>query len=101
MNTIIAANTFLQTAAPAFPKKVRGLFLFGYKAFSLQHIQSLNSNARSTIRKAKTAETKAYRVGCSRLLRAAFPGLITHLDLVKAGDVLAVDFSDFGIQTMC
>src|SRR5690606_11959230 len=45
----------------------------------------------------KTAESKAYRLAKSRLLRQAFPGLIYRLGLVRAGDHIAVDFSDFGI----
>lgn len=97
MNIIDSANQFLQTAAPVFPKKVQGLFLFGYRALSLQRIQSVNSNARSTVIGTKTAMSKAYRIGKSELLRRAFPGLITHLQLVKDEDVIAVDFSDFGI----
>jgi hypothetical protein len=57
----------------------------------------MNSNARSTVANAKTAESKAYRLGLSRLLRTAFPKLISHLGLVQDGDIIAVDFSDFGL----
>jgi len=71
--------------------------VFGYKALSLQRIQSVNSNARSTVANTNTAESKAYRLGCSKLLRRAFPKLISHLGLVRNGDIIAVDFSDFGI----
>jgi hypothetical protein len=97
MNIINSANQFLQTAAPVFPKKVQKLLVFGYKALSLQQITSLNSNARSTVANAATAMSKAYRIGTSELLRRAFPKLIPHLGLVKDGDIIAVDFSDFGI----
>lgn len=97
MDIIDSSNQFLQMVAPAFPKKVRGLLLFGYRALSLQRIQSINSNARSTVANPKTAESKAYRVGTSSLLRRAFSDLISHLHLVSEGDIVAVDFSDFGL----
>lgn len=45
----------------------------------------------------KLLESKAYRLGLSRLLRDSFPKLISHLGLVRAGDIMAVDFSDFGL----
>jgi hypothetical protein len=97
MSIIESSNQFLQAVAPVFPRKVHRLLVFGYKALSLQRIQSVNSNARSTVSNAKTAESKAYRLGLSKLLRAAFPKLISHLGLVQEGDVIAVDFSDFGL----
>jgi DDE family transposase len=97
MSIVESSAQFLQTVSPVFPKKVHKLLVFGYKALSLQRIQSVNSNARSTVANTKTAESKAYRLGCSDLLRRAFPKLVTRLNLVKAGDIIAVDFSDFGI----
>jgi hypothetical protein len=97
MSIIKSSNQFLQTIAPAFPRKVHKLLVFGYRALSIQRIQSLNSNARSTVANTKTAESKAYRLGLSRLLRTAFPKLISRLDLVQNGDIIAVDFSDFGL----
>lgn len=97
MSIVDSSTQFLKTVSPVFPKKVRGLLVFGYKALSLQHIQSLNSNARSTVANAKTAESKAYRLGASKLLRRAFPKLISLLQLVADGDIIAVDFSDLGI----
>lgn len=97
MDIVRASAQFLQTVTPAFPKKVRGLLIFGYQGLSLQRIQSVNSNARSINTNRKTAESKAYRTLKSRLLREAFPKVITRLGLVKDGDHVAVDFSDFGI----
>lgn len=97
MDIVRASSQFLQIVQPAFPKKVRGLVTFGYQALSLQRIQSVNSNARSVNPKRKTAESKAYRLSKSRLLRESFPKIISRLGLVKAGDRVAVDFSDFGI----
>lgn len=97
MHIVRASAQFLQTVSPAFPRKVRGLLTFGYQALSLQRIQSINSNARSVNANRKTAESKAYRLAKSRLLREAFPKVISKLGLVKAGDHIAVDFSDFGI----
>jgi hypothetical protein len=97
MSIVRAANQFLQAVSPAFPRKVHKLLTFGYQALSLQRIQSVNSNARSTVANRKTAESKAYRIGRSKLLRRAFPKLVTRLGLVTAGDRIAVDFSDFGI----
>jgi hypothetical protein len=97
MSIINSSNQFLQTIAPVFPCKVHKLLVFGYKALSLQRIQSVNSNARSTVANTKTAESKAYRLGSSKLLRRAFPRLISRLGLVRDGDIIAVDFSDFGL----
>jgi hypothetical protein len=97
MSIINSSNQFLQAIAPAFPRKVHQLLLFGYRALSIQCIQSLNSNARSTVANTNTAESKAYRLGGSKLLRRAFPALIARLGLVREGDIIAVDFSDFGL----
>jgi hypothetical protein len=97
MSIINSSNQFLQIIAPAFPRKVHKLLVFGYRALSLQRIQSVNSNARSTVANTKTAESKAYRLGLSKLLRPAFPKLISRLGLIKDGDIIAVDFSDFGL----
>ena len=97
MDIVRASAQFLQTVTPVFPSKVRGLVTFGYQALSLQRIQSVNSNARSLNTNRKTAESKAYRLLKSRLLRDAFPKVIAALQLVTAGDVICVDFSDFGI----
>jgi len=96
MTIVRASSEFLQTVSPAFPRKVRGLLIFGYQALSLQRVQSVNSNARSVNINRKTAESKAYRLAKSCLLRTAFPKLIAKLGLVKEGDNIAVDFSDFG-----
>lgn len=97
MDIVRASAQFLQTVQPAFPRKVRRLVTFGYQALVLQRIQSVNSNARSVHPNRKTAESKAYRLAKSRLLRQAFPKLIGRLNLVANGDRIAVDFSDFGI----
>jgi hypothetical protein len=97
MDIVRASAQFLQTVTPVFPRKVRGLVMFGYQSLSLQRIQSVNSNARSVNGNRKTAESKAYRLAKSRLLRTAFPKLIGSLRLVETGDHICVDFSDFGI----
>jgi hypothetical protein len=97
MSILQVTNDFLQTVSPAFPRKVRGLLTFGYQSLSLQRIQSVKSNARSVHPNRKTAESKAYRLARSRLLRQAFPKLVGQLGLVQDGDRIAVDFSDFGI----
>ncbi len=97
MSILESTTDFLQIISPAFPRKVHALLEFGYRALSIQRIQSLNSNARSTVANTNTAESKAYRLGGSELLRRAFPQLISHLGLVRNGDVIAVDFSDFGL----
>lgn len=89
MDIVRASAQFLQTVVPVFPRKVRGLVTFGYQALSLQRIQSVNSNSRSVTANRKTAESKAYRLAKSRLLRQAFPKLVAHLGLVQAGDRIA------------
>jgi Transposase DDE domain len=97
MNIVNASSQFLQTVKPVFPRKVQGLLTFGYQALSLQRIQSINSNARSINTNRKTAESRAYRLSKSKLLRQAFAKVAAHLELVNNGDNVSVDFSDFGI----
>lgn len=96
MNIVQSSNEFLQVIQPVFQKKVHKLLEFGFKSLSLQRIVSLNSNARSTIHNQHTAESKVFRLTKTARFLKLFPKLITHLDLVKAGDNVAVDFSDFG-----
>jgi hypothetical protein len=96
MNIIAETSVFLQVIQPAFQRKVHKLLEFGFKSLSLQRIVSLNSNARSTVLNPHTAESKAFRLTKASRFLKLFPHLICHLGLVKEGDTVAIDFSDFG-----
>lgn len=96
MHIVKATNGFLQLVQPYFQKKVHKLLEFGFKSLSLQRIVSLNSNARATVPNRHTAESKAFRLTKTDRFLKLFPQLICHLGLVKEGDTIAIDFSDFG-----
>lgn len=96
MHIVKATNGFLQLVQPMFQKKVHKLLEFGFKSLSLQRIVSLNSNARSTVSNRHTAESKAFRLAKTNRFLRLFPRLVPYLGLVKEGDTVAIDFSDFG-----
>ncbi len=84
-----------------FPRKIHKLLEFGFKSLSMQRIVSLNSNARSIIANNHTAESKIYRLTKNIKFTNLFPRLLSKLNLVKEGDVVAIDFSDFkGFQVL-
>lgn len=95
-NIIENADGFLQAVKIVFPKKVHKLLEFGFKAVSIQRIVSLNSNARSSIANRHTAESKIYRLTKNVRFAKLFPKLLLLLKLISDGDVIAIDFSDFG-----
>lgn len=96
MNIVQTSNDFLQIIKPVFQKKIHKLLEFGFKTLSLQRIVSLSSNARSIAANQHTAESKIFRLTKTTRFLKLFPKLITHLELIKFGDSVAVDFSDFG-----
>lgn len=96
MNIVQSTNDFLQVVQPAFQTKVHKLLEFGFKSLSLQRIVSLSSNARSILGNRHTAESKVYRLTKAARFLKQFPNLVSHLGLIKDGDSVAVDFSDFG-----
>ncbi len=80
---------------PHIQKRHRKLFTFGFYALTLQHFISLNSNARMTVAKRATAESKIYRLVSNKTMLTYFPVLLTHLKIVTSQDTLNVDFSSF------
>jgi len=86
---------FNNTILPHVLPKWQPRFRFGFAAYALRPIASLNGNARMVIGNRRTAESKAYRLPRTPYLLRVFPTLIHALDLVHAGDRIAVDFSDF------
>jgi len=100
-NIVQHSNKFLQVVKPVFPKKIHKLLEFGFKSLSIQRIISLNSNARSIIVNHHTAESKAYRLTKNLRFVKLFPKLLIKLKLIKDGDIIAIDFSDFhGMQVL-
>jgi len=61
----------------------------------LNHFISLNSNARMTVVKRATAESKMYRLVSNKQILAYFPVLLAQLKMVKPHDTINVDFSSF------
>ncbi len=95
------ADDFLQVVKIAFPKKVHKLLEFGFKSLSMQRIVSLNSNAGSVEINSHTAESKIYRLTRNLRFVKLFSELLLKLNLIREGDIVAVDFSDFkGFQTL-
>jgi hypothetical protein len=54
---------FLQTnLLPAIAKRHHQLFTFGFETLTIRPFVSLNGNARMTVAKRKTAESRIYRL---------------------------------------
>lgn len=88
---------FKRNILPEIPSKWRKRLAFGFEAISLHPVESLKANGRLVHegKKRKTAETKIYRVGRTKKFLSWFPSLVSILRLVKKGDIVNVDFSDF------
>lgn len=102
MDILAESHKFFQTnILSAINKKHNKLFSFGFFALTLNQFTSLNSNARMTISKRCTAETKIYRLVSNKNILTYFPKLLAQLSLVKPGDRINVDFSTFcGFQVL-
>lgn len=98
MNTIETTKRFYKLTRRYVPKKLRKLYLFGFKSISIQPIHTLNSNARRTIRNQKTAQSKIYRLLMNQKIRRTFLKLIVKLKLLNRLDRINIDFSDFGTK---
>lgn len=88
-------KVFQSRILPCIGKRHHKLFSFGFEALSLLPFVSLNSNARMTVAKRCTAETKIYRLVSNKCMLTYFPQLLSKLHLVKSGDRINVDFSSF------
>jgi Transposase DDE domain len=84
-----------QKLLPRITKRQQKLFTFGFEALTLKPFISLNSNARTTVAKRKTAETKIYRVMHTTDFVSVFPAFIKELSLIQPLDTINVDFSTF------
>lgn len=92
---------FQSKILPEIGRRHKKLFSFGFEALSLTPFVSLNSNARMTLAKRSTAETKIYRVVSNKSILKYFPQLLSKLRLVGSGDQINVDFSTFcGFQVL-
>jgi hypothetical protein len=102
MHILAESRKFFQTnILSAIKRKHNILFSFGFSALTLNQFSSLNSNARMTIEKRCTAETKIYRLVSNKKILTYFPILLTNLSLLKPGDRINVDFSTFcGFQVL-
>lgn len=95
MDIVTSSCTFLQQCADQINPQIRKRFEFGFKAISLQGVESLNSAARCVVPNVHTAESKMYRLLKTERFLTLFPSLITHLELVKKDDRINIDFSTF------
>lgn len=88
---------FRRQILPEIQSKWRKRLAFGFEALSIRPIDSLKANARLVggEGKRKTAETRMYRVSHTERLVGWFPTLIGTLRLVRPGDAVNADFSDF------
>lgn len=94
-------GTFNSAILPRVLPKWKRRFRFGFLALSLRPIDSLNANARSIIANRKTAASAVYRLCRSTRIVQMFPTILTHLGIIRAGDHINVDFSDFhGLQVL-
>lgn len=92
---------FQSKILPTVGKRHQKLFSFGFEALSLMPFVSLHSNARMTLAKRCTAETKIYRLVSNKNILKYFPQLLPQLHLVQPGDKINVDFSTFcGFQVL-
>ena len=96
MDSIQQKMRFLNSTAEVVPKKLRTLYRFGFSVLSFREIRSLRANSRLLGLNWNTAKSKAFRVMNNGNLAKIFPRLLTDLGIVTGGDILAVDFSDFG-----
>jgi hypothetical protein len=96
MNILKQKAIFFQEASRFSQKQTQRLFNFGLEVFFLKQIQSLRANARLSILSWQTAKMKVCRLAANAKIPAIFPKILMHLKIVNPGDIIAVDFSDFG-----
>lgn len=96
MTTVAVRRELFQSLVPHIPKKVRGLFAFGFDTLVGAPVVSTRANARLSPLGWHTAKSKMWRLLGNKRLVSAFPKCMAALGLVHTATVLAVDFSDFG-----
>jgi hypothetical protein len=83
------------------PVKHQQLFSFGLKALSFTAYESLESNARLTVKNVHTASSKIYRLVSNKRLVKDFQKLVRLSGLVAKTSCVNVDFSTFcGFETL-
>lgn len=102
MDILAQSYEFLQKKIlPHIDKKHRGLFMFGFEALTIRSYVSLNANARMTIAKRCTAQTKIWRLVKNKKILSYFGAFVGALGLVGKCDKINVDFSTFcGFQVL-
>jgi hypothetical protein len=96
MDILTRKREFLQLLVPHIPRKVSGLFSFGYDTLVGREVISLRANARLSSGSWWSAKGNAWRLTTNEGIVSVFPKLLTPLSLVSKDDIVAVDFSDFG-----
>ncbi|MCX6758739.1 MAG: transposase [Candidatus Nealsonbacteria bacterium] len=96
MNILKQKAVFFQEVSYFAQKQTKKLFSFGLEAFALKSIRSLRSNARLSSFSWCAAKMKTCRLTCNAKIPKIFPRILKHLNIANCGDIVAVDFSDFG-----
>jgi hypothetical protein len=96
MNILKQKLHFFQEVMYLAPKQTKKLFGFGMEAFALKSIQSLRASARMSSFPWYAAKMKACRLAGNTKIPKIFPKILKYLNLANRGDIIAVDFSDFG-----
>jgi hypothetical protein len=101
MNIVKQKLEFLNSTLNCVPKQVKKLYVFGFTVLAFREIISLRSNSRLSNSNWNTAKSKAYRITANDKIQKIFPALVNKLNIVRAKDIVAVDFSDFnGFQVL-
>ena len=96
MNILKQKAVFFQEVSYFAQKQTQKLFSFGLQTFALKPIQSLRSNARLSSFSWYAVKMKTCRLAGNAKIPKIFPRILKHLNIVNRGDIIAVDFSDFG-----
>ena len=96
MNIVKQKIEFFHPLVDIAPKQAKKLFRFGIQVFAFREVTSLRRAGRLSPEKWNTSKSKSYRLTRNKKMRFVFLAILKKLSLVKGGDVLAVDFSDFG-----
>lgn len=96
MNIIQKKWEFLHSTSVLVPPQAKKLYVFGLATLTARSIHSLRANARLLSLNWNTAKSKAYRLTKNAKLVPFFLELLRHLALIIEGDIVAVDFYDFG-----
>lgn len=96
MNILKQKAVFFQEVSYFAQKQTQKLFNFGLEVFTFKPIQSLRANARLSSLSWYAAKMKTCRLAGNSKIPKIFPKILKHLNIANCGDIVAVDFSDFG-----